>query len=97
VTLAATGVRVDSHCCVGASVPPYYDSLIAKVITHGADREEALRLMDRYLERMQVGGVHTTIPLARAIVGDEEFQRHPVTTRWLEDEFMPRWEEEIAL
>jgi acetyl-CoA carboxylase biotin carboxylase subunit len=67
------GVRVDSHMSGGAVVPPYYDSLIAKVITHGATREEALARMRLALSEMRVEGIRTNVPLHLAMLEDEGF------------------------
>jgi acetyl-CoA carboxylase biotin carboxylase subunit len=88
---AASEIRIDSHCRRGDSVPPYYDSLLAKVIAHASDRESALRLMARGLERFQIGGIKTTAPLLHDIVSDPAFLDSPVTTRWLESEFIEPW------
>ncbi|MDR6409052.1 acetyl-CoA carboxylase biotin carboxylase subunit [Paraburkholderia terricola] len=65
------GVRVDSHMSSGAVVPPYYDSLIAKVITHGATREEALARMRIALSEMRIEGIRTNVPLHQAMLEDE--------------------------
>ena len=67
------GVRVDSHMSAGVTVPPYYDSLIAKVVTHGASREEALARMRIALSEMRVEGIRTNVPLHRAILDDQDF------------------------
>jgi acetyl-CoA carboxylase biotin carboxylase subunit len=67
------GVRVDSHMSAGVTVPPYYDSLIAKVVTHGASRAEALARMRIALSEMRVEGIRTNVPLHRAILDDEDF------------------------
>ena len=88
---AASGIRIDSHCRRGDTVPPYYDSLLAKVIAHAPDRDGALRLMARGLERFRIGGVKTTAPLLHDIVSDPTFVASPVTTRWLESEFIEPW------
>lgn len=82
------GVRVDTFMQPGARVQPYYDSLIAKVITHGATREEALQLMRRALARFRIEGVCTTIGLHQAILADAEFASEPIHTRWLEEVFL---------
>jgi acetyl-CoA carboxylase biotin carboxylase subunit len=84
-----TGVRVDTFLQPGAFVQPYYDSMIAKVITHAATRAEALDLMDRALARLRVEGISTTTPLQRSIIGDERFRTEPIHTRWLEEVFLP--------
>ncbi len=67
------GVRVDSHVTTGYRVPPYYDSMVAKVITHGATREEALARMRLALSEMIVDGISTNIPLHRDILDDQAF------------------------
>ena len=67
------GVRVDSHVTTGYRVPPYYDSMVAKVITHGATREEAMARMRLALSEMIVEGISTNIPLHRDILDDPAF------------------------
>jgi len=67
------GVRVDSHMMPGASVPPYYDSLIAKIIVHGRDRAEAIARMQRALAETVVEGVKTTIPFHQKLLTDPVF------------------------
>ncbi len=78
------GVRVDTHAYAQYKIPPYYDSLIAKVITHGKDRNEAIVRMIRALEEFVVEGVATTIPLHLRIFHDENFQNGIFDTRFLE-------------
>jgi len=78
------GIRVDTAQYAEGVVPPYYDSLIAKVIAHGADREEAMARMRRALEMFIVEGIHTTIPLHQRIFRDEEFQRGEFDTKFME-------------
>ena len=67
------GVRVDTAAYAGAVIPPYYDSLVAKLIVHGADRPHAVARMRRALAEMEVEGIHTTLPLHRRIMESEEF------------------------
>ena len=67
------GVRVDSHLMAGAVVPPYYDSLIAKIIVHGRDRAEAIARMQRALSETHVEGVKTTIPYHQKLLADPVF------------------------
>lgn len=78
------GVRVDSAAHSEGVVPPYYDSLIAKVITHGRDREEARRRMIRALEMFVVQGIDTSIPLQLRILHDADFRAGNLDTRFME-------------
>jgi acetyl-CoA carboxylase, biotin carboxylase subunit len=78
------GLRVDTHCQAGASVPPYYDSLLGKFIAHGADREHALDILIEALEDLDVDGVETNRTLLIGILGHPDFRSGPVTTDWLE-------------
>ena len=91
-----TGVRVDTYVQPGVSIPPFYDSMVAKLIVHGTDRRDALAKMDRALSHVRVGGIVTTQMLHRSIVTDSEFVERPITTRWLEESFLPRWQQEHA-
>jgi acetyl-CoA carboxylase biotin carboxylase subunit len=81
------GVRVDSHVYSGYTISPYYDSMVAKVISHGRTRAEAIASMGRALGEMVVEGVKTTIPLHRRILATHEFRRGEVTTTFLEERF----------
>jgi acetyl-CoA carboxylase biotin carboxylase subunit len=78
------GVRVDSHCLAGYAVPPYYDSLLAKVITHGADRAEALARMRRAMAEFVVEGIKTSIPLHVRVLADPRFAAGDYSTIFLE-------------
>jgi len=78
------GVRVDSHAGVGYRVPPYYDSMIAKLIVHGANRDDALIRLRQALADMRVGGISTNLPLHREIVRDEAFAAGGVDIHHLE-------------
>ena len=78
------GVRVDTAQYAEGFVPPYYDSMIAKVIVHGKDRGEAIARMRRALEMFVVEGIHTSIPLHRRIFADEEFQAGEFDTKFME-------------
>ena len=79
------GVRVDSALYDGYSVPPYYDSLIAKVIIRGRSREECLARLARSLEELVIAGVATNQPLHAALVEDPAFRAGRYTIRWLEE------------
>lgn len=78
------GVRVDSALYAGYFVPPYYDSLVAKLIVHAPTRERAIDRMRRALDEFAVLGIKTTIPLHQRIVNDPEFQAGDYTIHWLE-------------
>ncbi len=78
------GVRVDSAMEPNAVVVPYYDSLIAKLITHGRDRQEAMARMRRALNEFVIEGIKTTIPLHRRIFNDPDFQKGHVSTTFLD-------------
>jgi acetyl-CoA carboxylase biotin carboxylase subunit len=78
------GVRVDSALYSGYSVPPNYDSLVAKLIVHGKTRAEAIARMRRALEEMVVDGIRTTLPLHQRIMADPQFQSGDYTIHWLE-------------
>ncbi|MCC6535865.1 MAG: acetyl-CoA carboxylase biotin carboxylase subunit [Burkholderiales bacterium] len=82
------GVRVDTHCYPGYFIPPFYDSMIAKLIVHGADRGDATARMRRALDEFVVGGVHTTIPFHQAVLAHPDFAQARITTRWVEEHFM---------
>jgi acetyl-CoA carboxylase biotin carboxylase subunit len=79
------GVRVDSHLYNGYTVPPYYDSLIAKLITYGEDRETALRRMRQALDELIVEGIRTNADLHRDLVRDAEFGKGAVSIHYLEN------------
>ena len=80
------GVRLDTHVYTGYTVPPYYDSLLAKLICQGRDRPEALRRMQVALECFIIEGVTTTIPFLARVMADPHFQAGQVDTRFLERE-----------
>src|SRR6187397_1555632 len=79
------GVRVDTAAYPDYTVPPYYDSMIAKLIVHARTRELAIARMQRALEMMVVEGIKTTIPLHRKIMADEKFQRGEFSTKFMEE------------
>jgi len=78
------GVRVDTAAYAEGIIPPYYDSLIAKLISFGKDRAEAIMRMQRALEMFIVEGIHTTIPLHRRILADPEVQAGDIDTKYVE-------------
>jgi acetyl-CoA carboxylase biotin carboxylase subunit len=81
---AGDGIRVDTHIETGSGVPPFYDSLLVKVIVHGADRNDALRRARGALANCTIEGVRTNLAVQRAIVDDPEFIAGGVDTSWFE-------------
>ena len=79
------GVRVDTAVYPGYTVPPYYDSMIAKLIVHARTRDLAIARMQRALDMMVIEGIKTTIPLHRAIMADENFQKGNFSTKFMEE------------
>lgn len=83
------GVRIDSHIYGGYIIPPYYDSMIAKVITRGNDRKEAIARMDRSLKEFLVRGIRTNTDFVRSVIRDPVFVSGQATTKFIE-EFLSR-------
>jgi acetyl-CoA carboxylase biotin carboxylase subunit len=79
------GVRVDSHLYSGYTVPPFYDSLVAKLISHASSREQALVRMQIALDELLIDGIRSNIPLHRDLVRDREFQKGGVNIHYLEN------------
>lgn len=82
------GIRVDTHVFAGYTIPPFYDSLIAKLISWGRDRKEAISRMKRALEEFVVDGIKTTIPFHQIIVENENFKRGEFYTNFIEKEII---------
>jgi acetyl-CoA carboxylase biotin carboxylase subunit len=78
------GIRIDSHVFAGYRVPPFYDSLLGKLIAHGATREEALGRAYQALGEFIIEGVHTTIPFLREVLRHPDFVSGEVDTHFLE-------------
>ena len=79
------GIRVDSAAYSGYTIPPYYDSMIAKLIAYAPTREEAIKKMKRALDEFVIEGIHTTIPFHRLIMDHEVFQKGDFNTNFLEE------------
>lgn len=79
------GVRIDSHVYAGYTIPPTYDSMIAKLITTGKDRREAIARMSRALGEYMITGVKTTIPFEQAVMRDPNFRRGKYATNFIEN------------
>ena len=88
-TPGGLGVRVDSAAYAGYAIPPYYDSLIGKLIVHGRNRTECLMRLRRSLDEFVVDGIETTIPLFQRLMLDPDFQNGDYHIHWLE-EFLSR-------
>jgi len=88
---AGPGIRVDSALFSGMSVPSEYDSLLAKVIAHGRDREEAMARMRRALEEMRIAGIPTSLPFHRAALFEQDF----IAGRY-DTDFVARWDSKKA-
>ena len=81
-------IRVDSHAYENYAVPPYYDSMLAKLIVSGADRAAAIETAKSALARFQVAGLTTTVPFHAQLLQGPEFARAEIHTRWIEDHWM---------
>jgi acetyl-CoA carboxylase biotin carboxylase subunit len=86
---AGPGIRVDAAVMEGSVVPPFYDSMIAKLIVRGDTRDHAIDRLIKALQRFEVEGVATNIPLLTAIVTHEDFRNNNISTRWLETTLLP--------
>jgi len=82
------GVRVDSHLYKGYTIPPYYDSLIAKLIVHAEDRKSAILRMKRALEEYIIEGIKTTIPFHLKVLDNGDFQKGEYSTKFIEEKLM---------
>ncbi|MEE9175336.1 MAG: acetyl-CoA carboxylase biotin carboxylase subunit [Thermodesulfobacteriota bacterium] len=82
------GVRVDSHLYKGYTIPPYYDSLIAKIIVHAEDRKSAILRMKRALEEYIIEGIKTTIPFHLKVLDNGNFQKGEYSTKFIEEKLM---------
>lgn len=91
------GIRFDTHCFEGYTVPPFYDSLLGKLIVHATDRKAAIEGMQRALEKFEVEGIETTVPFLEFVLAQPDYQNCSITTRWLEkaaEEFMSQKQEQ---
>jgi acetyl-CoA carboxylase biotin carboxylase subunit len=88
------GIRVDSHMRAGDLIPPYYDSMVGKLIVRGETREVAIDRMLQAIRDFRIDGPQTTLALAGAIVGHPDFRANTFSTRWLEDTCLPAFLQE---
>ena len=82
------GVRFDSHAHAGYTVPPYYDSMIAKLIVHEPTREQAIRCMERALAELRITGIRSTVPFHQQLLADETFIQGRMDTTYVERELL---------
>jgi acetyl-CoA carboxylase biotin carboxylase subunit len=86
---AGMGVRMDSHLFSGYVVPPYYDSLLGKVVCWGRDRAEAISRMTRALGELQIHGVRTTKEFHQGLIASDDFREGRIHTRYVQDVYLP--------
>ncbi len=79
-----SGVRFDSHVHAGYTVPPYYDSMVGKLIVHQPTRAEAIRCMQRALNELRIEGIHTTVPFHQKVMVNSEFGEGGIDTSFVE-------------
>ena len=84
------GIRVDSHIYTGYTVPPYYDSLIGKLISYGETREIAFARMRNALDEIVIEGIKTNIPLHQELLRDSHFMKGGTNIHYLEKQFLAR-------
>lgn len=82
---AGEGIRVDTHCCAGDMVMPFYDSLLAKLIVGGETRADTIDKLSNCLEAFEVDGIQTTIPFHLKAISHAAFRSGKITTRWIEE------------
>ena len=90
------GVRLDSHAGEGYLVPPFYDSMIGKLIVRGTDRNDAIDKLIAAINAFELEGIKTTMPLAAFIVDHPDFRNNQITTRWLEDKGLPDYDKKMG-
>lgn len=90
------GVRLDSHAGEGYLVPPFYDSMIGKLIVRGTDRNDAIDKLIAAINAFELEGIKTTMPLAAFIVDHPDFRSNQITTRWLEDKGLPDYDKKMG-
>ena len=85
---SGVGVRIDSHCFSGYNVPPFYDSMIGKLIVTGANRDVAIERMAGALEKFSIDGIKTNLKMLSGVLADKRFHDNHFGTKWLEEEFL---------
>ena len=90
---SGAGIRIDSHCRAGYLIPPYYDSMIGKLIVTANDRPAAVERLIDALETFQIEGIKTNLPMLSFIAQSDAYRNNEIDTRWLERECLPAFEE----
>jgi len=90
------GVRVDGFVAAGSTIAPFYDSMVAKLIVHGADREQALARARCALAAFRVEGIKTTIGLHRQLIAHDDVRTSEIHTKWVEESFLPNLDRSVA-
>jgi acetyl-CoA carboxylase biotin carboxylase subunit len=85
------GVRIDSAMFKGAMIPPYYDSMIGKLIVYGDDRAQAIERLEMALQDMRISGIGTNVPLLKAIARHPDIKANRIDTRWSERVLLPEF------
>lgn len=88
---SGAGIRVDTHCSDDYVVPPFYDSMIAKLIVTAVDRPATVDRLGRALDAFEIEGLHTNLPLLRWIVRHDDFRKNRLSTGWLERTALPEF------
>lgn len=88
---AGLGVRIESGLYPQYEVPPFYDSMVAKIIVHQSNPDRAFKTMDRALMEVVVEGLATNIDLLQALIDSDAVQANQFHTKWLEESFLPGW------
>lgn len=84
------GIRIETHCYQGCLIPPYYDSLVAKLIATGVDRAQAIERMQCALKKFVISGVDTNIPFHQVLLKHPDFIKGNINTRWMEDKILAK-------
>ncbi|MEM7466862.1 MAG: acetyl-CoA carboxylase biotin carboxylase subunit [Pseudomonadota bacterium] len=93
---SGAGIRIDSHCRAGYLIPPYYDSMIGKLIVTAGDREATVERLVSALNAFQIDGIKTNLPLLKFVANSDAFKQNNIDTRWLEREGLPDFETNAA-
>ena len=88
-------IRVDTHCYEGYVISPFYDSLLAKVIAKGDNRDEALANMKTALSTFEISGVETNIPFLQFLINQTDFVQGSINIKWIENNVLPQFLETI--